>query len=202
MIVLGLGPSIKELARIERRPTTIGVNDVERHVGTVDHLVLLDAPADFLRTNGRARGTERLRTVTATRAGTVWIFDRHLDRWPSITANHPDVRPLKIRVARHDEPLMHLDPESDELAHFQISPYTGASLAFRLGAKRIGLLGVDLIPGDHPVAVAAHTIDVRLGRLRGAMAQHGVDLVNLSPLSTLTSLPRKDIEEWTATPKS
>lgn len=202
MIVAGLGPSVRELATCAYRPTVVGVNDVEAYVGPVEHLVLLDSPEDFIRTNGKAKATRRLRTIQRTQAGTVWVFDRHLDKWPHLVANHPDVRPISIRVPRRDEATLRLVPGQEELLHYQISPYTAASLAFRLGAERIGLLGVDLIPGDHPVSEARNEINVRLGRLRAAMAQHGVDLVNLSPVSSLNSLPKEDLAEWTERPKS
>ena len=79
----------------------------------------------------------------------------------------------------------------------QNSPHVAVCLAAYMGAGRIGLIGVDLTDhhffgatGRHPLASRVREIDEQYRRLAGALAARGVELVNLSAGSRLTSLPK------------
>jgi hypothetical protein len=82
-----------------------------------------------------------------------------------------------------------------------------AETAAYMGARRIGVIGVDLTDhhffgatGRHSLAGRLREIDAQYGRLAAALEKRGVELVNLSSISRLTSLPRARVEEdggWT-----
>ena len=83
------------------------------------------------------------------------------------------------------------------------SPYVAVCLAIHMGAARIGLIGVDLTndhffgaTGVHPLAGSLNQIDAEYARLRDACAARGVEVVNLSPISRLTSLPRASLDTF------
>jgi glycosyltransferase involved in cell wall biosynthesis len=85
----------------------------------------------------------------------------------------------------------------DVLHYTQNSPYVAVCLAAYMGARRIGLIGVDFTDGHffapagrHPLAARLREIDAQYGRLAAALGERGVELVNLSSISRLVSLPR------------
>lgn len=88
--------------------------------------------------------------------------------------------------------------------HSITSPYIAVILAFYLGAKNIGLLGVDFTDnhfnskdGKHNLYNRLNVIDNDFSHLRERLSDYGCELVNLSPDSLLKSLPKVDIKEWT-----
>jgi glycosyltransferase involved in cell wall biosynthesis len=98
---------------------------------------------------------------------------------------------------------------TDVLPHTQNSPYVAACLAAYMGARQIGLIGVDFTDnhffgatGRHPLAGRLSEIDAQYGRLARALAARGITLVNLSAISRLRSLPRVRMDNgggWTHT---
>src|SRR5262249_46583867 len=96
--------------------------------------------------------------------------------------------------------------EGPVLHYAQNSPYVAACLAAYMGARRIGLIAVDLTDdhffartGRHSLAGRLREIDTQYGRLAQALGRRGVELVNLSATCRLTSLPRMRVEvggEW------
>jgi hypothetical protein len=78
----------------------------------------------------------------------------------------------------------------------------GVALAGYFGAKTIGLLGVDFTEhhfwiqdGEHRLAHELHHIDKQYGKLAAHLKTLGTEVVNLSPVSKLTSLPRMSLDE-------
>jgi len=72
-----------------------------------------------------------------------------------------------------------------------------------MGAARIGVIGVDFEDhhffartGRHPLTGQLARIDREYGALAAACRDEGVELVNLSSVSRLTSLPRASLDEW------
>ena len=93
----------------------------------------------------------------------------------------------------------------DSLPYTRNSPYVAVCLATFLGARRIGLVGVDFTDhhffadtGRHPLARELARIDREYGHLGTALAESGVELVNLSPTSRLGVLPKVDATRWLA----
>ncbi|MCE2909327.1 MAG: hypothetical protein LW712_10845, partial [Burkholderiaceae bacterium] len=159
---------------------TIGVNDIGRLFNPT-YLVVVNPPRQF-------RG-DRFRHVRESKAQALFT---QLDLGPVA----PPV--VRFQLGQYGG----TDTEGDMLHHTQNSPYVAVCLAAFMGAKRIGLIGVDFTEhhffgatGRHPLAGKLATIDREYGALAQALAVRGVELVNLSPVSRLSSL-RKVGMDW------
>ena len=181
IIVCGCGASLSLLTRPERF-VTIGVNDVGRRF-TPDYLVVVNERRQFDR--------ERYSHVEGSRAGALFT---------QLALTHP--RAVRFRLGRRGG----TDRNDPECLHYTAnSPYVAVNLARHLGARRIGLLGVDFTDdhffaatGRHPLAGQLAQIDSEYAALAQACAADGVELVNLSPTSRLESLSRASLDEWSA----
>jgi hypothetical protein len=174
IVVCGCGPSLRELCHREDL-VTIGVNDVGRLFDPT-YLVVVNPRQQFK--------DDRFRFVEHSNARALFT---QLD----LGRVKPPV--VRFRLGRYGG----VDPEGDSLHYTQNSPYVGVCLAAHLGATRIGLIGVDFTDdhffartGRHPLAGRLREIDAQYARLAAALARRGVELVNLSSISRLTSLPR------------
>ncbi len=183
IIVCGCGNSLTpEVAQLGL--TTIGVNDVGRLFDPT-YLVVLNPARQF-------RG-DRFDFVRRSRAQALFT---QLD----LGAVAPPV--VRFRLGRHGgteigpEPVLH---------HTQNSPYLAVCLAAWMGARRIGLIGVDFTDhhffartGRHPLSARLQRIDQEYARLADALAQQGIELVNLSAESRLQGLPRRALADFAA----
>lgn len=181
LVVCGCGRSLAELPEPERR-LTVGVNDVGRLFDPT-YLVVLNPRNQF-------KG-DRFRHVEATRARAVFT---QLD----LRLRHPRV--VRFRLGQRSGTDLS-DP--DRLPYTRNSPYVALCLAAFLGAKRIGLIGVDFTDhhffgrtGRHPLSRDLTTIDREYRRLGEALAGRGVEVVNLSRESRLTAFPKRAPESW------
>lgn len=172
VVVCGCGPSIELLKPAYRDRFTIGCNDCDRWFPP-DHLVVGDKLSCF--------PEERQAVIRASEAGTVWLRDESI--------GHSDERMIKLREVRETITPEMLD---GPWLSFVMTPFMAICLAYQLGATRIGLLGVDLL---RPSALRFHVeaISAKLGELRAALEARGVELVNLSPGSAITDLPRTSL---------
>ncbi len=182
LIVCGCGPSLLELETPERF-VTIGVNDVGRLFDPT-YLVVVNPPRQF--TAGR------FRHVAQTKARALFT---QLDLGQ---VNAPVVR---VQLGRNGG----TDTSGDVLHYTQNSPYVAVCLAAYMGATRIGLIGVDFTEnhffartGRHPLSGRLAQIDREYGALAEALRGRGVELLNLSAVSRLESLPRGRLEDFTA----
>ena len=182
-VVCGCGTSIADLAGPERL-LTIGVNDVGR-LFQPTYLVVLNPRRQF-------KG-ERFRYVEQSRARAIFTqLDLGLD--------HPRV--VRFQLGRRGGTDLS-DP--DRLPHTRNSPYVALALAAFMGAERIGLIGVDFTDhhffaetGRHPLSRRLAEIDREYGRLAAALREGGVEVVNLSRQSRLTTLPKLEPEAFFA----
>src|ERR1051326_7814104 len=92
---------------------------------------------------------------------------------------------------------------SNVLHYTQNSPYVALCLAAHMGARRIGLIGVDFTEnhffgktGVHPLASSLSTIDEQYRRLCAALSTRGIEVFNLSPSSRLTAFPKLSFQEF------
>ena len=176
ILVCGCGASLALLERPERF-LTIGVNDVGRRF-TPDYLVVVNERRQFQR--------DRFVHVERTQAKAVFTQLEHLAL--------SQTRVVSFRLGRRGG----TDRADAESLHYSNnSPYVAVNLARYLGAQRIGLIGVDFsddhffgATGRHPLAGQLPQIDREYGALAEACRAEGIELVNLSPLSRLQSLPR------------
>lgn len=195
-IVAGLGPSLDLLAETpwEMRPTVIGVNDAESRI-ECEHLVVLDPPSSFRDRSPEGTGEARIRTVLDTRAAEVWIVANGLEGgWGDLTARRP-VWDIRLIVGVPDA-AAGLD-YPDRVYSYQTSPFAATTIAYRLGAGRIGLIGVDLTP-DHNLGGRGTRSEIarKFAGMHDELKRRGVDLVNLSPLSSLCGVPNEELSTW------
>lgn len=186
ILVCGCGRSLQLVSEPERF-ITIGVNDVGRMFHP-DYLVVLNTQAQF-------RG-DRFDYVKSSRAR---AFFTHL----KLPIDHPCVVPFRLGQRGGTEPT------AGTLPHTRNSPYLATLLAHYMGARRIGLIGVDFTPdhfwgstGRHSLDREVRQINREYRRLRQVLAGEGVELVNLSPVSRVTELPYLAFGEFAADAKS
>ena len=181
-VVCGLGRSIASFTS-PHLFRTIGVNDIGRAL-TPDYTFCMDGPSAF--------PPDRLRHIIATRSR--FIF-----------ANHPmNIGAGKeVRCPIRKSPIPCFD---DPDALYQIgspptSPFLAICLAAHMGARAIGLIGVDFTAGHffahdgpHPLTRALSAIDQRFYVLGNALLDRGVKVFNLSAESKLRAFPRLTLE--------
>jgi hypothetical protein len=172
VIVGGCGPTLRDLIAGEEA-ITIGVNDVGRLFDPT-YLVVVNPRAQF-------KG-DRFRFVEQSNA-------RALFTQVDLGVVKPPV--VRFKLGRYGG----VEPDGDTLHYTQNSPYVAVCLAAHMGAKRIGLIGVDLTDdhffartGRHPLAGRLREIDAQYGRLAESLARRGIELVNLGAASRLTTL--------------
>ena len=189
MVVCGLGASINSF-HDPQRFRTIGVNDIGRAF-TPNYLFVMDSPKSF--------GPERFQFIQNTQA--TWVFTDH-----ELGLSRGNV----VRFPIHKSPVYRFD---DPTALYLTgrpctSPLLALCLAAHLGAKAIGLIGVDFTDGHffasdgpHKLADKLVGINKRYYRLGSALLERGVKIFNLSAQSRLTAFPRLDLEEFHALQK-
>ena len=181
ILVCGCGSSLRQIVAPERL-VTIGVNDVGR-LFDPDYLVVLNPRRQFA--PGRFEHVENSRARA--------IFTQ-LD----LGIGHP--RQVRVRLAGRGNADL---GNPNALPYTRNSPYPAVCLAAHMGARRIGLIGVDFTDhhffgatGVHPLANEFEPIDREYRQLYESCAQRGIELVNLSRESRLTGIPRTSPQEF------
>jgi Capsular polysaccharide synthesis protein/Glycosyl transferase family 2 len=181
ILVCGCGQSLSELEQPERF-ITIGVNDIGRRFHP-DYLVVVNPPDQF--------SGDRFRYVESSEAKFIFTqLDLNLCR----------ENVIKFSLGTHGG----ADFSNPDVLHYtQNSPYVALCLAVRMGAKRIGLIGVDFTPhhffaatGTHSLASQLSIIDEQYRRLDEAIRRQGGEVFNISRTSRLTAFPKMSIEEF------
>lgn len=181
LVVCGCGHSLSQFAAPER-VVTIGVNDVGR-LFDPDYLVVLNPPGQFAR--------DRFEHVQRSRAKAVFT---HLD----LNIGHPHI--VRFRLGqRAGVDLSH----PDVLPYTRNSPYLALCLALHMGARRIGVIGVDFTEhhffaptGRHVLNGELSRIDEEYARLYERASLRGIEIFNLSAESRLTAFPKMSQEEF------
>lgn len=159
-LVIGLGPSARLLPLIDKKllegVRLWGVNDCFAFIPVHD-LVVMDGPHTELHPE-----TDRYRTIMASTPErfwfyqTAWIGKKPAWGWsehlPATVRDRVNVFDLKL-LNQHvhngsmDRPLL-TDATPN---HLWMTPTGTTCMAWREGARRIGIIGVDLIPGQRPI---------------------------------------------------
>ncbi|MET3159981.1 glycosyltransferase family 9 protein [Bradyrhizobium diazoefficiens] len=178
IVVCGCGKSLAEFADHEEF-VTVGVNDVGR-LFQPTYLVVLNPRSQF--------SGDRFDHVVRSRAQALFT---QLD----LGIDHPRI----VRFNLGQQNGVSLD-SPNALPYTRNSPYVAMCLAALMGAKRIGLIGVDFTDdhffgrtGRHPLAGQFSAIDQQYRRLEEALRARGVAVVNLSSESRLTAFRKDDI---------
>jgi hypothetical protein len=186
-VVCGCGASLNDLTHPERF-ITIGVNDIGRKFHP-NYLVVVNPREQFT--------GDRFHYVESSQAK--YIFTQ-LD----LGIAHPHIIKFQLGTYAGTE---FSDPET--LPYTQNSPYIGLCLAVLMGARRIGLIGVDFTDhhffaqsGSHQLTPQLATIDEQYRQLGEALRARGVEVYNLSRQSRLTGFPKMSVEEFTSLAQS
>jgi GT2 family glycosyltransferase/ADP-heptose:LPS heptosyltransferase len=186
IIVCGCGRSVLELAH-PKQFITIGVNDIGRLFAPT-YLVVLNPPDQFC--DGRFQWVES--------SNARFLFTQ-LD----LPVRHQNIVRFTLGT------FGGTDFSNPSVLHYtQNSPYVGMCLAALMGARTIGLIGVDFTDhhffastGTHPLTASVSQIDSQYRSLFAALKSKGVSVVNLSTQSRLTSLPKCTIDEFVSLSK-
>jgi hypothetical protein len=93
----------------------------------------------------------------------------------------------------------------EKVDHFMNSPYVATGIAYKMGAKNIGIIGVDFTKdhfyskdGHHPLTRMKRVkhVDSAYGVLCDELKKRNVNLYNLSNYTALKSLPKITIDEF------
>ena len=175
VIVCGCGQSLNQLQHPERF-VTIGVNDVGRKFQP-DYLVVVNPRNQF--------AGDRFRYVEGSQSK--FIFTQ-LD----LGLANPNVVKFSLGTQGGTD-----FSDANVLHYTQNSPYVALCLAIHMGARRIGLLGVDFTndhffgpTGVHSLTAQLSVIDQQYRRLYEAARARGIEIYNLSSQSRLTAFPK------------
>ena len=182
IVVCGLGPSVKEFAPYAEYFTTIGVNDIDRHFAP-DYLIVVDSFSQFERDRpDRVNRREVIRN-TGARAVFSQLQSDALGFEPKFRVSMDLIRMNPVNL---DHPKA--------IACTNNTPFIGAALAGYMGAKKIGLIGVDL--KGHAFESSAPQISQDFFALNETIkARNGGEIINLSQISLITSLRRGSLED-------
>lgn len=183
-IIAGCGASLNYYTDFSKY-YVIGVNDIER-ILTPDFLVVVNDHRTFMR--GR---WEYVRDSMSP------VIFTHLENPGPITrASHL----CKIKIGNRNNPNL------DDLSlvdYTMNSPYMAAIIAYQLGAKKIGMVGVDFTndhffsnTGTHKLSKHVKNIDLEYSVLRNNLESRGVKVANLSPISLLESWPKMTLDQF------
>src|SRR5260370_30598455 len=183
LVVCGCGQSLNEFDQ-PKRFTTIGVNDIGRRFHP-NYLVVVKPRDQF--------SGDRFSYVESSAAE---ILCTQLD----LGLSRENI--IRFSVGTHGG----TDCSNPEVLHYtQNSPYVALCLAVHMGAKRIGLIGVDFTEhhffaqtGTHSLAPQLQIIDEEYKRLYEAIKARGVEVFNLRRHSTLTAFPKKSLDDFAA----
>ncbi|MET0625889.1 MAG: glycosyltransferase [Pyrinomonadaceae bacterium] len=183
VVVCGCGESLNELAAPERF-VTVGVNDVGRRF-TPRYLVVVNPRNQFT--------GDRFKYVEGSKAEFVFTqLDLGLGREGVV----------RFRLGSYGGTNV---SNPDTLDYTQNSPYVALCLAAHMGARRVGVIGVDFTDhhffartGRHSLAPRLATIDAQYRRLGEALRARGIEVFNLSAASRLTAFPKMTVEEFAA----
>jgi hypothetical protein len=181
ILVCGCGSSLSRVVAPER-VVTIGVNDVGR-LFDPDYLVVLNPRQQFTQ--------DRWSYVEQSRARAVFS---QLDL--GITHPHQVRVELGIRGGTDFS-------NPNLLPYTRNSPYPALCLAVHMGARRIGLIGVDFTDnhffaatGRHSLAGEFPQIEREYCQLQQSCARRGVEVFNLGAASRLTAFPKMTPEDF------
>ena len=179
MLVCGCGSSLTTVIAPERFPT-IGVNDVGR-LFDPDYLVVINPRTQF--------SGDRFHYVETSAAHAIFT---QLE----LGISHSNI--VRFQLGKRGGTDV---GDGCSLPYTRNSPYVALCLAIYMGAKRIGLIGVDFTEhhffastGRHSLAGEINQINKEYAALAQVCTERGVEVFNLSPESRLTAFPKMSPE--------
>ena len=181
VVVCGCGESLNELTETAGF-ITIGVNDVGRRFDP-NYLVVVNPRNQF--------SGDRFNYVESSKAS--YLFTQ-LD----LGLSRENV--IRFDLGAHGG----TDLSDPNVLHYtQNSPYVALCLAVHMGARRIGVIGVDFTDhhffastGRHALEPQLTLIDEQYRLLYESISASGVEVFNLSSTSRLTAFPKMSLTEF------
>ena len=183
IIVCGCGQSLIKFKEFHQDWITIGLNDVPA-LFTPTYLLVTDHSNRFYGDRKNLINQAKVKNLFTCVKG-----------W-----RHPNI----VHFDLGSKDLKTLD-SSNKIDHYLNSPYAATILAYKLGAKHIGLIGVDFTnghfynkeDGPHPIVKTNYLnkVNTAYSNLRIALEERGTLLFNLSEESRV-ELPKISLEEF------
>jgi hypothetical protein len=189
IIVSGCGTSAKDLLNIDRSNFILfGVNDISRLIQP-DYLMVVDQPNRF----------PGIRHKAVTQSGAKYLFTQ-IDKWQP---EKPTEKVLfKLGVGRGK---LRNAEDINTIDYSNNSPWMAILLAYKMGCKNIGMIGVDFTPNHFYANDGQHTLiqSNRLEEIQSAyknlykfLNSKHVNLYNLSNTSVIKDVPKMNINEF------
>jgi hypothetical protein len=189
-LVCGLGPTAWLLPWIDQSLLS-GVRLWGCHnacqIAAMDDIVIMDPPIRELHPN-----TYRHGEIVKSRPKRLWLYRNNAPTWEPYL--HPAVKSITrlVDFGVHSPNRTPADPrklkfklESNPPHTTAISPTGMTTLAWREGARRIGVIGVDMEKASHHTYFFAPLVDHFFATIAQQAKDLGGMVVNLSPVSSL-----------------
>jgi hypothetical protein len=183
IIVCGCGTSLEKLRNCHEEFITIGVNDVPAMFDPT-YLLVTDHP-------GRFYG-HRKELVQKSKAKHLFTC---VKGWRHQSIVHFELGYRELRSLE----------SNTKIDHFLNSPYVAVGLAYKMGAKNIGLIGVDFTnghfynsnDGSHPLIKANYLrrLNSSYQIMANELSKKGTSLYNLSEISKI-EIPKISLEKF------
>jgi len=184
IVVCGCGMSLLNFKEHAPDFITIGTNDVPALFDPTYHLVT-DHPNRF--------NESRKKLINGTSAKYLFTC---VGGW-----RHPNI--VLFELGKKGSANLTVP---DKVDHHLNSPYAAINIAYKLGATKIGFIGVDFTDGHfyskndgpHSLDRMGYLSDLKWGynHIRQELAKLGVDLYNLSINSKIDNVPYMSIEDF------
>lgn len=190
-VVCGLGSSLRDInPRIPKKYITFGVNELHE-VFTPNYLVVSES-IDVNKYPDNPEYTEKLQSILDTTAG--HVFTQHPeDKYTTSIIIHTEMESV-FKGRRISEILL-----DDKIPAYRKCPTAAIGLAFYMGFKRIGVIGVDM-QGPRVINDLVESLncsDARLTLFNDQMSRfneyahnNGIEIYNLSDKSAVTAFPQ------------
>lgn len=207
-IVCGLGPSARLLAHVSPFLLTDvriwGVNDF-CSIMPCDDLVIMDSPLipqSGLRKMRNERDVNpRWQQVVDSRPKRWWLYKNVVEHWSTMLPEKRDQRIFDLRLWEWPRNIPDGVPTIDHTPydHTIASPIGTIAMAWGEGARRIGLIGVDLLIDEngrpqHHMSMNKSQLSWFTSCFNYDMRKKGGEIRNLSPFSRLNVDKYKDVE--------
>lgn len=185
IVVCGCGTSSSGFLGRHEDFVTIGVNDLCR-LFTPTYTVVVNDRTSF--------NDDRWRHIKS--CGSKNIFT-HLTKPEQLPVDNRSSI-VQLKLGRHGGTSW----QDGRVDYTSNSPYIAVLVAAWMGAKSVGVIGVDWTPdhffaktGDHSLSRRFELINAEYTRLHESLRSDGIELVNLSDISKLT-IPKRSIKEF------
>lgn len=190
-LVCGMGPTAWLLPWLDQKVLD-GIRMFGCHDGCrimpMHDLVVMDPPVRFLHPD-----TQRHQEIIKSRPRRLWVFEPN---WAALQkfipqALHSITTPLKWgvwrpdRVAKPHKTAFLL--ENDPPHTMAVSPTGMTTLAWRVGCRRIGVIGTDMMRDHHDSFRWCAQVDAFFVKMAQQAHERGGCVVNLSPITSLRS---------------